>query len=76
MRRVLAAAVFALFVVVAAPGPDASAQTAPPVTTESTDDGGGKPWGRLAIFVPLSIAIGAGAVYGRRTARDRGWIGS
>jgi hypothetical protein len=38
------------------------------------DDGGTpRPWWRLAILAPLAALVGAGAVFARRTARERGW---
>jgi hypothetical protein len=76
MKRVLAAIAVAVLVLLAVPGPRANAQSPPPVTTDTTSDDGGRPWGRLAIFVPVSLALGAGAVYGRRFARDRNWMNS
>lgn len=51
---------------------------APDVVDETAveDDGDGRPWWRLAIFVPLSALLGAGVVLGRRAARERGWTRS
>jgi len=79
MKRVLVAALLAVFVLLAVPGPRANAQTpagSPAPTTTEADSEPGRPWGRLAIFVPASLALGVGAVYGRRLARGRGWFGS
>ena len=41
----------------------------------SPDSDADRPWARLAIFVPLSGLLGAGAVAARRVARNRGWLG-
>ena len=65
----------AICVLFALPAVAAHAQSPAPAA-ETTDDDGGRPWGRLAIFIPLSVAIGAGAIYARRAARDRGWLSS
>lgn len=72
MRRALSALVVALVLAACAGAGRVHAQSPAPATTE-VDDGDAKPWGRLLIFVPLSIAIGAGAMYGLRFARQRGW---
>jgi hypothetical protein len=53
------------------PGPVAS--LAPTAEPEESDD---TPWGRLVIFIPLSIVIGAGAAAAWRYARERGWTQS
>ena len=79
MKRLLAVVLLTVCVPLAVPVQRAFAQTPAPATTdtteaETTDDGETKPWGRLAIFIPLSIAIGAAAVYGGRVARERGWL--
>jgi hypothetical protein len=76
MKRVLAAVGLVVVVLLAAPGPRSDAQSPAPVTSETDTDDEGRPWGRLAIFVPVSLALGAGAIYGRRLGRNRGWFGS
>jgi hypothetical protein len=46
----------------------------PPLAAD--DDGGRpKPWWRVAILVPVAALLGAGAVFARRTANERGWTG-
>jgi hypothetical protein len=74
------AAVFVVLIALALPG-RAAAETAPaatavpgasPAATQPT--GEHRPWGRLAIFVPVSVLLGVGAITGRRIARDRGWL--
>jgi hypothetical protein len=84
--KVLAATVLVVAVVLlVVPGPRTSAAQSPVSTSvpvasfapdEGSDDTGGRPWGRIAVFLPLSVAIGAAAVYGRRFVRDRGWTQS
>jgi hypothetical protein len=77
MKRLLAAIAIAL--ALSSVTPIAFAQDAPPappasIDPSATDDEStDKPWGRLAIFIPVSAALGVGAVYGRRIARERGW---
>jgi hypothetical protein len=79
MKRLFAMLLLGAVVLLATPGPRADAQTpagSPAPAATETDDDPRRPWGRLAFFVPISLAVGAGAVYGRRLARDRGWFGS
>lgn len=51
-----------------APSPVATA-TAEADTTDTTT----KPWGRLVIFVPIAIVIGASVAFARRYAAAQGW---
>ncbi len=76
MRRLFSAALVAVFVLLVAPMHSYAQSPAPETTEATSDDDDGRPWGRLAIFIPVSLALGAGAVYGRRLARDRGWGGN
>jgi hypothetical protein len=76
MRRLLAGSLLAVCVLLALPAGRAVAQSPAPVAETTDDAGDGRPWGRLVIFIPVSIAIGAAAIYGRRAARDRGWLSS
>jgi hypothetical protein len=76
MKRALAGLLLAAAVVLAVPVRHAVAQSPAPAAQESDDDGDARPWGRLFVFIPVSIAIGAAGVYGRRIARDRGWLSS
>ena len=82
MRRVAALVAVGVVLVLFA-GANAVAQdiapspapvTSPAVVQDEGDDSDAKPWGRLLVFVPLSALIGAAVVFGRRTARERGWI--
>jgi len=50
--------------------------TSPAYAQAAAGSHGGRPWWRLAIFVPVSVLVGAGVVVGRRIARNRGWFGS
>jgi hypothetical protein len=43
-------------------------------TDETQGDPSSKPWGRLAIFIPISVLLGAGTVVARRALHARGWI--
>jgi hypothetical protein len=76
MRRITAGVLLALGLLLAVPARSADAQSPAPVTETADDTESGRPWGRLAIFIPVSVAIGAAAMYGRRLARDRGWTQS
>jgi hypothetical protein len=72
MRRLLGGTVLALALLLALPGPRADGQSPAPAAETTDDAGDGRPWGRLLVFVPLSVAIGAAAIYGPRFVRERG----
>ncbi len=63
MRRIVVGCVIVLAVCCA---PRAWAQEG------SSGGGGGKPWVRLVLIVPVSAAIGYGALYARRRFRRDG----
>lgn len=63
----------------APPPAEAPVETLSPTVVDegaAEDDGDGRPWWRLAIFVPVSALLGVGVVLGRRAARERGWTQS
>jgi hypothetical protein len=69
MKKFVVAVVIACALVLTTP---ALAQPSPaPVAAQES----GRPWWRLAIFVPVSLLLGGGVVVVRRTARGRGWFG-
>jgi hypothetical protein len=57
----------------AAPAPAAPANEAPVAPVDEGDGTEAKPWWRLVFIIPVALVAGAGAMWARQRARERGW---